>query len=167
MLPSFSVVFSRCYKLILGYEDWKVFLLLLWRPWRSFPLQMLGHTSIHFISSSLWLYLYSCMHIMSILCSAAVSVSSDNWHFLFKVLTLNVTMFTVLLHLSNFGLGLIGFVWFDLVLWRIKPYRLFKAKSSLYLYIKYIWFGWVGFYGISIIVGYLMPNPLYKYILNI
>ena len=28
-----------------------------------------------------------------------------------------------------------------------------------------IWFGW--FYGISTIVGYLMPNPLYAYILNI
>ena len=28
-----------------------------------------------------------------------------------------------------------------------------------------IWFGWV--YGISTIVGYLMPNPLYTYILNI
>ena len=29
------------------------------------------------------------------------------------------------------------------------------------------WFGFVGFYGISSIVGYLMPNPLYSYILNI
>ena len=29
-----------------------------------------------------------------------------------------------------------------------------------------IWFGLVGFYGISTIVGYLMPNPLYTYILN-
>ena len=28
-------------------------------------------------------------------------------------------------------------------------------------------FDWVGFYGISIIVGYLMTNPLYTYILNI
>ena len=27
--------------------------------------------------------------------------------------------------------------------------------------------GLVGFYGISTIVGYLMPNPLYTYILNI
>ena len=27
--------------------------------------------------------------------------------------------------------------------------------------------GWVGFYGISTIVGYLMPNPVYTYILNI
>ena len=45
--------------------------------------------------------------------------------------------------------------------------RLFNAKSSLYIYIKYIWFGLVGFYGISTIVGYLMPNPLYIYILNI
>ena len=45
--------------------------------------------------------------------------------------------------------------------------KLFKAKSSLYIYIKYIWFGLVGFYGISTIVGYLRPNPLYTYILNI
>ena len=28
-------------------------------------------------------------------------------------------------------------------------------------------FGWVGFYVISTFVGYLMPNPLYTYILNI
>ena len=30
-----------------------------------------------------------------------------------------------------------------------------------------VWFDLVGFYGISTIVGYLMPNPLYTYILNI
>ena len=30
-----------------------------------------------------------------------------------------------------------------------------------------VWFGLVGFYGISIIVGYLMPNPVFTYILNI
>ena len=29
-----------------------------------------------------------------------------------------------------------------------------------------IWFGLVNFYGISTIVCYLMPNPLYSYILN-
>ena len=28
-------------------------------------------------------------------------------------------------------------------------------------------FALVGFYGISTIVGYLMPNPLYTYVLNI
>ena len=33
--------------------------------------------------------------------------------------------------------------------------------------IKYIGFALVGFYGISTIVGYLMPNPIYTYILNI
>ena len=27
-----------------------------------------------------------------------------------------------------------------------------------------IWLGWVGFYGISTILGYLMPNPIYIYI---
>ena len=29
-----------------------------------------------------------------------------------------------------------------------------------------IWFGLVWFYGISTLVGYLMPNPLYTYILD-
>ena len=57
--------------------------------------------------------------------------------------------------------------WFGLVLWHINYCRLFNAKSFLYIYIKYIGFVLVGFYGISTIVGYLMPNPLYTYILNI
>ena len=84
-----------------------------------------------------------------------------------------------------------------LVFWHINHCGLFNAKSSLYIYIKYIWLSlvgfcciwtivgylmpnpfityilniydlvWLGFYGISTIVGYLMPNPLYTYILNI
>ena len=58
-------------------------------------------------------------------------------------------------------------IWLGWVLWRINHHRLFNAKSSLYIYIKYIGFGWVGFYGISTIIGYLMPNPLYTYISNI
>ena len=55
-------------------------------------------------------------------------------------------------------------IWFGWVLWHINHCRLFNAKSSLYIYIKYIRFGLVRFYGISIIAGYLMPNPLYIYI---
>ena len=55
-------------------------------------------------------------------------------------------------------------IWFGWVLWHINHYWLFNAKSSLYIYIKYIWFGLVGFYGISTIVGYLMSIPLYTYI---
>ena len=58
-------------------------------------------------------------------------------------------------------------IWFDWVLWHINQCRLFNAKSFLYIYIKYIGFGLIGFYGISTIVGYLMPNPFYTYILNI
>ena len=54
-------------------------------------------------------------------------------------------------------------IWFGWVLWQINHCRLFNAKSSLYIYIKYIWFGLVGFYGRSTIVGYLTPNPLYTY----
>ena len=37
-----------------------------------------------------------------------------------------------------------------------------------YRFKKIIWLvGWVVSYGISTLVGYLMPNPLYTYILNI
>ena len=59
------------------------------------------------------------------------------------------------------GFGLVGF------LWHINHCRLFNAESFLYIYIRYIWFGLVGFYSISTFVGYLMPNPLYTYVLNI
>ena len=57
-------------------------------------------------------------------------------------------------------------IWLGWVSWHINSCRLFNAKSSLYTDIKYIRFGWVGFYGISTIVGYLMPNLLYTQILN-
>ena len=58
-------------------------------------------------------------------------------------------------------------IWSGWVLWHIKHCGLFNVKSSLYIYIKHIWFGRVGFYGISSIVGYLMSNHLYIRILNI
>ena len=58
-------------------------------------------------------------------------------------------------------------IWFGWVLWHINHCRQFNAKSSSYIYIKYIGFGFVGFYGISNIVGYLIQNPLNTYILNI
>ena len=57
------------------------------------------------------------------------------------------------------------FIGFGLVwgLWHINHCRLFNAKSSLYIHIKYISFGLVGFYGLSTIVGYLMLNPPHTY----
>ena len=58
-------------------------------------------------------------------------------------------------------------IWFGWVLWHINHCRLFNTKPSLDIYIKYIGFGLVVFYGISTIVGYLVPIPLYTYILNI
>ena len=36
--------------------------------------------------------------------------------------------------------------------------------SYTYIYIKYIWFGLVWFYGISTLIDYLIPNPVYIYI---
>ena len=55
-------------------------------------------------------------------------------------------------------------IWFGWDLWHINHCRLFNVKSSLYKYIKYIGFGLVDFYDITI-VGNLMPNPLYIYTL--
>ena len=43
---------------------------------------------------------------------------------------------------------------------------LFNAKSSSYIYIRYIWCDLVGFYGISTLVNYLMLNLLYTYVLD-
>ena len=57
-------------------------------------------------------------------------------------------------------------VWYSLVLWHINHCRLFNAKSSLYMYIN-IWFDLVRFHGISTIVGYLMPNRVITYVLDI
>ena len=35
------------------------------------------------------------------------------------------------------------------------------------MYLIYMILVWLGFYGISTIVGYLIPNPLYTYVSNI
>ena len=50
------------------------------------------------------------------------------------------------------------------LLWYISHCRLFNAMPNpIYTYIlniyDLVWFGLVGFYGISTVVGYLMPNP--------
>ena len=58
-----------------------------------------------YLISSLWLYRYFCMHIMSMLWSIADAVSSGSCPILFKVLTLNVTICIVHLHFSNFYLS--------------------------------------------------------------
>ena len=67
----------------------------------------------------------------------------------------------VLWHINHCGLFnaksslyiYIKYIWFVwLGLWHINHCRLFNAKSSLYIYIKYIWFGLVGFHGISTVI---------------
>ena len=58
-----------------------------------------------YLISSVCVYLCSCMHIMSILCSTADTVSSGSCPILFKVLTLNVAICIVCLHFSSFCLS--------------------------------------------------------------
>ena len=55
-----------------------------------------------YLISSVCMYLCSCMHIMSILCSMADAISSGSCPILFKVLTLNVAICSVCLHFSSF-----------------------------------------------------------------
>ena len=55
-----------------------------------------------YLISSVYVYLCSCMHIMSILCSTADAISSGSCPILFKVLTLNVAICSVCLHFSSF-----------------------------------------------------------------
>ena len=59
-----------------------------------------------YLISLLWMYLCSCMHIMSMLWSIAEAVSSGSWPILFEVLMLNITICFVLLHFSNFCFSL-------------------------------------------------------------
>ena len=65
--------------------------------------------------------------------------------------------------LYTYILNIYDLVWFGWTLWHINHCRLFNAKPSLYIYIKYIWFGFVRLYGILNIVGYLMPNLSYTF----
>ena len=55
-----------------------------------------------YLISSECVYLCSCMHIMSILCSSADAISSGSCPILFRVLTLNVAICSVCLHFSSF-----------------------------------------------------------------
>ena len=57
--------------------------------------------------------------------------------------------------------------WFGPVGLDFMAWKLFNPESHLYKYIKDIWFSLVRFYSILTIVGYLIPNPIYTYILNI
>ena len=66
--------------------------------------------------------------------------------------------------LYTYVLGINSLVWFGLDLWHINHCRLFNAKSSLYICIRYIWFGlvglgWVGFGWVGL--GFMANQPLY------
>ena len=54
-------------------------------------------------------------------------------------LMLNLLYTYILNRYDWVGLGFMAYmIWFGLVLWHINHSRLFNAKSSLYVYIKYV-----------------------------
>ena len=56
-------------------------------------------------------------------------------------------------------------VWFDFM--AHQPLKVIWYQIHFYTYIlEYIQFSLVGFYSISTVVGYLMPKPLYTYVLR-
>ena len=62
---------------------------------------------------------------------------------------------------------------FNFLVGSISPSRRYSQRIQSFvdkfsnIYNVQVWFGWVGFYGISTIVGRLMTNSLNTYILNI
>ena len=53
-----------------------------------------------------------------------------------------------------------------LILWYVKPLLSYLIPKSFFFFLQ-LYSRLVGLYGISTIVGYLISNPLYTYILNI
>ena len=96
------------------------------------------------------------------------SASCQSWEVGFFLVLWHINLCR-LFNAKSFLYIYIKYIWFGWVLWHGNHCGLFNAKSSLYIYIRYIWvgLGWVGFYGISTLIGYLMSNPLYKNISNI
>ena len=82
-------------------------------------------------------------------------------HFVFLSLIFFLTKILLSLIESHSRTEKIRLVWLGLR--HINHCWLFNGKSSLDIYIKYIGFDSVGFYGISTIIGYLMPNPLTRH----
>ena len=64
--------------------------------------------------------------------------------------------------LSTYISNIKDLVWFSLVLWHVNHYRLFNAKSSFCIYIKYLGFVLVWFYGL-----FNANSSFYIYISNI
>ena len=50
---------------------------------------------------------------------------------------------------------------------RLYDHKVLQSDFKIYMHKRLVWFVLVSFYGISNIVGYLMPNTLYIYILKI
>ena len=55
-------------------------------------------------------------------------------------------------------------IWFSWLFWHRS--QCYLMLNSVYTYVLNICFGLGGFMGISTIIGFLMPNPLYTYISN-
>ena len=120
---------------------------------------IVGYLILNPLSLSLYIYIYICvcvcvcvLKILDLVCFGVSSIST-------------IVGYLIPNPLYTYTLNIYDLVWLDL--WHINHCKLFNAKSSLYIHIKYIGFDWVEFYGISTIICHLMPNPLYTYISNI
>ena len=96
--------------------------------------------------------------IMNVCQIYMISFVSVWWHISYCRLFNTKCFFAYILNLYS---------WFVLVWWYINHCRFLNIEPLLCIYIKYIWLGLFRFDGISTIVGYLISNPLYAYILNI
>ena len=111
-----------------------------------------------FNAKSSFIYIYIYIYIYICVCIYMIWFGWVLWH---------INHCRLLNAKSSLHMYIKYMILYDWVLCHIINCRLFNAKSFLYIYFKYIWFALVGFYGISTTVVYLMPNPVYTYILNI
>ena len=100
-LGSFNDIFVT-----LKHRNWETFLHLLWRYWGIFSIQMLRKmtASIMVIQNKFDMVKSMLIYVMiSVLCSAADTVSFGSWFIISRVLSLN---FAIMLHVNNFSLDL-------------------------------------------------------------
>ena len=107
-----------------------------------------------------------------------IILNSKKWYFISPYLMLSIIGYVSTIELKNPGKEVPPPIHLGVVAIEKEAFGLTTVANFPFLFILYIYYiviclvgwlvGWlVDFYGISTLVGYLMPYPFYTYILNI
>ena len=128
--------------LVMGCTIWQLWILLLrlWRWWNTMDYEMPS------FSDTLWVLL--------------TRFISGNWRAVLEYTFLGQSN-------SSKSSWTIWLLYWDQVHLPLPHNKYLVASAALWFSVNLVCFALLWFYGISTIVGYLMPNPFYTYILNI